>query len=132
MASGSVFPLGVTTNTFKIIDASGNTASCSFTVTVVQAITPNNSNANPVLSVVAYPNPATDFVNITVKTDAPKNMTLKLYDIFGMLVGSPIEISGITTENTIQINVSNFRRGVYVYTLSAENKVLFTDKIIKK
>jgi hypothetical protein len=132
LASGSIFPLGVTTNTFKIVDASGNTASCSFTVTVVQAITPKNSDANPVLSVVAHPNPATDFVNITVKTDAPKNMTLKLYDIFGMLVGSPIEISGITTENTIQINVSNFRRGVYVYTLSAENKVLFTDKIIKK
>jgi hypothetical protein len=132
LASGSVFPLGVTTNTFKIVDASGNTASCSFTVTVVQAITPNNSNANPVLSVAAFPNPATDLVNITVKTDTPKSMTLKLYDIFGMSVGSPIEISGITTENTIQINVSNFRRGVYVYTLSAENKVLFTDKIIKK
>lgn len=132
LSSGSVFPLGVTSNTFKIVDASGNTASCSFTITAVQAITPNNSNANPVLSVVAYPNPATDLVNITVKTDAPKSMTLKLYDIFGMSVGAPIEISGTTTENTIQINVSNFRRGVYVYTLSAENKVLFTDKIIKK
>lgn len=132
LASGSIFPLGVTTNTFKIVDASGNTASYSFTVTVVQAIPPKNSNANPVLSVVAHPNPATDLVNITVKTDAPKNMTLKLYDIFGMLVGSPIEIIGTTTENTIQINVSNFRRGVYVFTLSAENKVLFTDKIIKK
>jgi hypothetical protein len=132
LSSGSIFPLGVTTNTFKIVDASGNTANCSFTVTVVQAITPKNSDANPVLSVVAHPNPATDFVNITVKTDAPKNMTLRLYDIFGMLIGSPIEISGITTENTIQINVSNFRRGVYVFTLSTENKILFTDKIIKK
>ncbi|MDI6031818.1 HYR domain-containing protein [Flavobacterium sp. LB2P84] len=132
LSSGSIFPLGVTTNTFKIVDASGNTANCSFTVTVVQAITPKNSDANLVLSVVAHPNPATDFVNITVKTDAPKNMTLRLYDIFGMLIGSPIEISGITTENTIQINVSNFRRGVYVFTLSTENKILFTDKIIKK
>jgi endonuclease/exonuclease/phosphatase family metal-dependent hydrolase len=132
LSSGSIFPLGVTTNTFKIVDASGNTANCSFTVTVVQAITPKNSDVNPVLSVVAHPNPATDFVNITVKTDAPKNMTLRLYDIFGMLIGSPIEISGITTENTIQINVSNFRRGVYVFTLSTENKILFTDKIIKK
>ncbi|MDI6047949.1 HYR domain-containing protein [Flavobacterium yafengii] len=132
LSSGSIFPLGVTTKTFKIVDASGNTANCSFTVTVVQAITPKNSDANPVLSVVAHPNPATDFVNITVKTDAPKNMTLRLYDIFGMLIGSPIEISGITTENTIQINVSNFRRGVYVFTLSTENKILFTDKIIKK
>ncbi|SHL74599.1 HYR domain-containing protein, partial [Flavobacterium xinjiangense] len=132
LPSGSIFPLGVTTNTFKIADAAGNTASCSFTVNVVQAITPKNSDANPVLSVVAYPNPASDLVTITIKTDVLKNMTLKLYDIFGMLVGSPIEIRGTSTENAIQINVSNLRRGVYIYTLSAENKVLFTDKIVKK
>ncbi|SEB07770.1 HYR domain-containing protein, partial [Flavobacterium gillisiae] len=34
LASGSVFPIGVTTNTFVVTDASGNTAACSFTVTV--------------------------------------------------------------------------------------------------
>ena len=34
LSSGSTFPVGVTTNTFQVTDASGNTASCSFTVTV--------------------------------------------------------------------------------------------------
>ncbi len=34
LASGSAFPVGLTTNTFFITDASGNTASCSFIVTV--------------------------------------------------------------------------------------------------
>src|SRR4029078_336071 len=34
LASGSTFPAGTTTNTFTVTDASGNTASCSFTVTV--------------------------------------------------------------------------------------------------
>lgn len=34
LASGSTFPLGTTTNTFKVTDASGLTAECSFTVTV--------------------------------------------------------------------------------------------------
>ena len=33
-ASGSVFPIGTTTVTYTVTDASGNTASCSFTVTV--------------------------------------------------------------------------------------------------
>ena len=33
-ASGSVFPIGTTTVTHQVTDASGNTASCSFTVTV--------------------------------------------------------------------------------------------------
>jgi len=35
LASGATYPVGVTTNTFQVTDASGNTATCSFTVTVV-------------------------------------------------------------------------------------------------
>ncbi|MBK9453152.1 MAG: HYR domain-containing protein [Bacteroidetes bacterium] len=35
LASGATFPVGVTTNTFTVTDASGNTTTCSFTVTVV-------------------------------------------------------------------------------------------------
>ncbi|HRI27305.1 MAG TPA: HYR domain-containing protein, partial [Chitinophagales bacterium] len=34
LASGSSFPVGTTTNTFRVTDGSGNTAQCSFTVTV--------------------------------------------------------------------------------------------------
>ncbi len=34
LPSGSTFPVGTTTNTFQATDASGNSASCSFTVTV--------------------------------------------------------------------------------------------------
>ncbi|CAM3719567.1 hypothetical protein FSS13T_13570 [Flavobacterium saliperosum S13] len=34
LASGAVFPVGVTTNTFEVTDAAGNKSSCSFTVTV--------------------------------------------------------------------------------------------------
>lgn len=34
LASGSTFPLGTTTNTFRVTDASGLTAECSFKVTV--------------------------------------------------------------------------------------------------
>jgi hypothetical protein len=42
-ASGSVFPIGTTTVTHTVTDASGNTASCSFTVTVLtpQAVIQN-------------------------------------------------------------------------------------------
>ncbi len=34
LASGATLPLGTTTNTFKVTDAAGNTAQCSFKVTV--------------------------------------------------------------------------------------------------
>ncbi|MEM7105954.1 MAG: HYR domain-containing protein, partial [Bacteroidota bacterium] len=39
-ASGTAFPVGTTTNTFQVTDAAGNTADCSFTVTV-------NDNEDP-------------------------------------------------------------------------------------
>ena len=35
LTSGSNFPLGVTNNCFDVVDAAGNTAACSFTVTVI-------------------------------------------------------------------------------------------------
>ena len=51
LASGATFPVGTTTNTFQVSDGLGNTASCSFTVTVVDnqapAITcPGNITVN--------------------------------------------------------------------------------------
>ncbi len=42
LPSGSVFPVGLTTNTFVITDASGNTATCSFTVNVDNCQNPSN------------------------------------------------------------------------------------------
>ena len=41
LASGSDFPLGATVNTFMATDGAGNTASCSFTVTVTTSLTVN-------------------------------------------------------------------------------------------
>ncbi|MBT8256768.1 MAG: HYR domain-containing protein, partial [Bacteroidia bacterium] len=43
LPSGSFFPVGTTTNTFVVTDAAGNTASCSFDVTV-------NDNEPPVIT----------------------------------------------------------------------------------
>lgn len=80
----------------------------------------------------AYPNPATDVVNIVVKTTDERNLKLKLYDISGRLVGGPIEIKGSQDNNVTAVQVSNLRSGIYVYTLSENNKVVFKDKIIKK
>jgi gliding motility-associated-like protein len=48
MASGSLFPVGTTTNTFLVTDGSGNTATCSFTVTV-------SDNSAPLIILPAPP-----------------------------------------------------------------------------
>lgn len=80
----------------------------------------------------AYPNPATDVVNIVVKTTDDKNLKLRLYDIAGRLVGGPIEIKASQESNETTVQVNNLRSGIYFYTLSENNKVVFKDKIIKK
>ncbi len=43
MPSGSLFPVGTTTNTFTATDASGNTASCTFTITINDTTKPSIS-----------------------------------------------------------------------------------------
>jgi hypothetical protein len=41
LASGASFPVGVTTNTFRVTDGAGNSTTCSFTVTVNDNQAPN-------------------------------------------------------------------------------------------
>ncbi|HMK26550.1 MAG TPA: HYR domain-containing protein, partial [Chitinophagaceae bacterium] len=68
LPSGSAFPVGVTTNTFRVTDVAGNTATCSFTVTVVDNQAPAvtcptnivaNTDAGVCIATVATPNPTT-------------------------------------------------------------------------
>jgi hypothetical protein len=65
-ASGSSFPLGATTITYEATDDSGNSTLCSFTVTVVDTITPSiscppdiliNNDAGQCGAVVFFPDP---------------------------------------------------------------------------
>ena len=49
LASGSVFPLGATTNTFVALDPSGNSANCSFTVTVTAATCSSSTSSSAAL-----------------------------------------------------------------------------------
>ena len=66
LASGSVFPVGVTTNTFRATDVAGNTSTCSFTVTVVDNQAPSltcptnitqNTDVGACVATVVTPNP---------------------------------------------------------------------------
>ena len=68
LASGSVFPVGLTTNIFQVADASGNVSSCSFTVTIIDTQVPSvNCPAN--ITASASPGLCTAVVNYSVTVD---------------------------------------------------------------
>jgi len=78
----------------------------------------------------AYPNPANAYTNFTY--DIPKginNATLIIYD----LLGSVVTKQAIADKNgTLRINTAKYTDGIYFYSLIAENKTLFTRKLIVK
>lgn len=82
--------------------------------------------------VKAYPNPATDFVSFDVKTTQGRDLKIRLYDFNGRAIGTPISVKNESEISTAVVSVNNLASGVYFYTVSENNKVIFKDKIIKK
>lgn len=69
-----------------------------------------------------YPNPATDFLNVTKVSD---KATYKIYSAAGQLVSNGNIFNG-------RINVSSLTKGVYVISIDEKGKDSFNSKFIKK
>ncbi|WP_294960615.1 choice-of-anchor J domain-containing protein [uncultured Flavobacterium sp.] len=82
--------------------------------------------------VKAYPNPATDVLNFDVKTTQGRDLKIRLYDFNGRAIGNPISVKNESEVSTAVIAVGNLVSGVYFYTVTENNKVIFKDKVIKK
>ncbi|WP_242410298.1 T9SS-dependent choice-of-anchor J family protein [Flavobacterium sp. Root901] len=80
----------------------------------------------------AYPNPAADILNFSVKTSENRNLKLRIYDLNGRLLVNPVEIKSSQEVSNTVMSVGNLHPGVYIYTVSENNKVIFKDKILKK
>ena len=66
----------------------------------------------------AYPNPATDFVNIKWNNKSDKNFSIKIID----LAGRNIQCENISVGNgQLRLNIFSLNAGVYFYSLSAGN-----------
>ncbi|MFZ1424399.1 MAG: HYR domain-containing protein, partial [Saprospiraceae bacterium] len=76
LPSGSAFPVGTTTNTFKVTDASGNSTICSFTIIVTDSQNPSISVC-PVTRLISGCNTA-DVTNPAYNA----NLTATTYAIF--------------------------------------------------
>lgn len=82
--------------------------------------------------VKAYPNPAADVLNFDVKTTQGRDLKIRLYDFNGRAIGNPISVKNESEVSTAVVAVGNLVSGVYFYTVTENNKVIFKDKVIKK
>ena len=83
------------------------------------------------LSVVSYPNPTSESFNVTISSVDTVDLELNIYDMLGRVMGDAVKLKGLTGENTIKINSTKLPVGIYIYTISKDNKIVFKDKIIK-
>jgi len=87
---------------------------------------------NNKLAVQVFPNPVTDVVNVFVKSKTDKKLKLRLYDTNGRLSAKPVDVTASQDVTATAIPVSHLQKGIYIYTLTENNKVVFKGKVIKK
>jgi hypothetical protein len=133
LASGSVFPAGVTTNVWKATDGGGLTATCAFTVTVgcgtnsssefeVRSLkfeVPAIEYGHP-LNMKMAPNPATTEVQITIEGLSESGGQLTVFDAQGRVVWQQFNV----LSTTATIHVADLPSGLYLVTLQSERRTV--------
>lgn len=85
---------------------------------------------NPDEYLLIYPNPTADFISVRYSYLAPyNNLILAISDIQGKVVHKEVLTK---YEDEIILLLKDYNNGNYIVTISADDKVIFSDKIIKK
>lgn len=119
-AIGTELTVGTYTVSFETTDASGNTSTCSFPLSVRSTLGTNDLIFENGLSL--YPNPTNNSINISSATEAIN--AVNIVDITGKVLYSNTNIN--TTETIV--DVSAFSTGIYFVNINGT----VSKKIIKK
>ena len=89
------------------------------------------SSTNNLLEVKLYPNPSSDYLNVSYKTEKQEKISILVFSSRGTLVQSVTNQKWIDTENTLKIDLHNYPTGSYYIEFRTLNYV-HTEKFIKK
>lgn len=90
------------------------------------SVTSIQENENENYSVIVYPNPASDFINICRKSDGAEKSRLDLLDMTGKIVYTA------SFEKDLQLNLLGYKDGAYLIRISDERSSLsYTYKLQK-
>ena len=112
-----VFDLGV----YGILNCNSTTSEN----VIITDISPSSINKLEALSVLIYPNPASNNLTIDLGDLTGLNTTIKLYDSSSKLVFEK------QSSSTLMIDVSVFAKGLYTLELSTSDKVLRSQVVLE-
>lgn len=109
------------------IHTSKLTISCLDTTTEVNAVKNNNSLDS---KISLYPNPATDFITLKLKSKSNSEIETEITDLFGKEVYNLIEISESEDFKKVILLDNKFAKGVYSCRVTTEGKSYFKTFVV--
>jgi hypothetical protein len=142
LASGSQYPAGVTTNTFRAVAPNGQSSECSFTVTVDcgggmgnNGVEARNTNLSiqhgDKLELKLAPNPALSTVTVSMEGVGAGGGTLQVFDAVGRLVLRQVIAENQRTA-VFQVDGSEFTPGMYRVNLRTETGMVTKTLVVVK
>ncbi len=125
---GSTFQNGTTTVNYTATDATGNSSTCSFTVTVV-CVTGSHEAEQFLFRVNISPNPNTGNITVELPQPATTSMTLRITDLTGRLILEKQTEPGSTRQI---VQAEYLPQGLYFLQIVSELNILATEKFIKQ
>ena len=125
-AAGTLLSDGVYTITCTATDDSGNTAICTFELTIESILGSDDIDAT-ISSIILYPNPATDYVMVSNPTGQELE-SLTIYDLNGRLIKT-VDLKEMGVEKAIDI--SELASATYMFIIKGVNGQL-NKQIIKE
>ncbi|MGE5316504.1 MAG: FG-GAP-like repeat-containing protein [Chloroflexota bacterium] len=109
--------------TLRAVDASytGSVISTG-QFSVGTTIPSSNMPVSNKLIVSAYPNPATDFVTLSIQLPATSMVEISLFDILGNRLLSPSKRTLNAGSHTLKLQTAHLPSGIYLYRVDAEGR----------
>ena len=118
---GSAFPVGITTVTWTVADKSGNTATCSFDVTINQL---SGLNAFHHHGISIYPNPSNGIIHYLSHQNNIQH--LMLTDLTGKKI---MEMNALNKKGSIDL--SHLKPGMYILKIHTRKQTFTTKMVIQ-